>query len=86
MTNGFNRQNAIIGAAIILAGGGGGIGGAMAGAEKAEKVERRVDQLETTQAVIKEKVTNIEENQTRIEGDNKDRHKEVLDAIKSLDK
>jgi chromosome segregation ATPase len=87
-SNGLNKPNVLIAAAIILAGGGGGVGGAMAGGsrarEEAGRVERRVDGLETTQAVIKEKVTNMEDDLDEMRQDNRDAHKAILDAITDL--
>ena len=84
MANGplLTKQTAAIYGAILLIGGGGGV----VGVKSADGVERRVDDLETTQAVILEKVKNIEENQDRIEDDSKERHEDVMEAIEALDR
>ena len=76
----LSKQSVAIYGAILLVGGGGGV----VGVKSADGVERRVDNLETTQAVILEKVENIEKNQDRIEQDSKDRHRALLDAIGAI--
>jgi hypothetical protein len=86
--NGYLKgPNVLMYALIALIGGGGGVVSnqtSNAAAEKASKVERRVDSLETDTAVIKEKLENIEDNQARIEGDNKDRHEDLIEAIQGI--
>ena len=77
----FSKQNLLIYGTILGVGGG----GFAAGGQSAAQVERRVDSLETTQAVILEKVRNIEANQDRIEAGNKDAHDAILNAIEKLD-
>ena len=77
----FSKQNLLIYGTILGVGGG----GFAAGGQSAAEVERRVDSLETTQAVILEKVKNIEANQDRIEEGNKDAHDAILEAIKEID-
>ena len=78
----FNRQSIVTWAGILLVGGG---GGAM-GVNSANEAERRVDKVEVGQAVIIEKVKNIEDDLERIEEDSKERHEVLLDAIKKLEK
>jgi hypothetical protein len=89
-TDGFlTKPNVLMYALIALVGGGSSIASNQtsdAAKEKAEAVERRVDQLEVDTAVIREKVGNIEEGQKRIEEDNKDRHGDLLEAIRELEK
>lgn len=56
------------------------------GVNSANDAERRVDKVEVGQAVIIEKVKNIEDDLERIEEDSKERHEVLLDAIKKLEK
>lgn len=78
----FNRQSIVTWAGILLVGGGGGV----MGVNSANEAERRVDKVEVGQAVIIEKVKNIEDDLERIEEDSKERHEVLLDAIKKLEK
>ena len=71
--NGYlNKPNMLIYALIALVGGGGAIGVNQASSTKVDSVERRVDSLETTQAVILEKVTNIEDDLDEARDDQKE--------------
>ena len=77
--NGYlNKPNVLIYALIALVGGGGAIGVNQKSSNKVDKVERRVDNLETNQAVILEKVTNIEEDLDEA----RDVQEEMLDLLR----
>lgn len=77
--NGYlSRPNILMYGLIALVGGGGAVGVNQASSEKVDGVERRVDSLETTQAVILEKVENIEE---KID-DAKDNQEEILEILR----
>ena len=68
--NGYlSRPNILMYALIALVGGGGAVGVNQASSEKVDKVERRVDQLETDTAVIKEKVGNIDKRLENVDED-----------------
>ena len=71
--NGYlNKPNVLIYALIAIVGGGGAIGVNQSSSAKVDGVERRVDSLETQQAVILEKVTNIEEDIDEARDDQKE--------------